>query len=157
MILTYFDTSALLKLLVEEDRSDVAAEAWSAADVLVSSRLVIVEARAALASANRDGRLTGGALAEAKTQLSELAESLTLVEAGEEVVDDAGDLAEQEALRGYDAVHLATALAVDATVLATDDKALVAAAARRGLHIAVGLSDDARPDETKDAPPNDDD
>ena len=44
----------------------------------------------------------------------------------------AGDLAERHALRGYDAVHLASAIAIDdpGLVMATWDRNLAAATAR---------------------------
>jgi len=44
------------------------------------------------------------------------------------IVDRAGDLAEQLALRGYDAVHLATALAAEADIIVTADVDLIRAA-----------------------------
>jgi predicted nucleic acid-binding protein len=52
------------------------------------------------------------------------------------VVLAAGDLAEAEGLRGYDAVHLAAAIAAKATVLATADDQLLAAARRRRFDVA---------------------
>ena len=51
----------------------------------------------------------------------------------------AADLAEDEHLRGYDAVHLAAALTVEAEILTSADTALCEAAERRGLHIANPL------------------
>ena len=49
----------------------------------------------------------------------------------------AGQLAEQHGLRGYDAVHLATALATNATdlVLVTWDRNLAHAAAQAGIAV----------------------
>ena len=57
------------------------------------------------------------------------------------LIVDAADLAEAEALRGYDAVHLAAAVTVGATVFTSADSELCAAAQRRGLHIANPLSE----------------
>ena len=50
----------------------------------------------------------------------------------------AGDLAETHALRGYDAVHLASALAIadDRTVMVTTDRHLRTAARNVGLATA---------------------
>ena len=138
-MITYVDTSTLLKRLLVEDGSDEADVIWEAADVLVSAAAVIVEARAALAAARRADRLTAAELRHAKVELGELLDELTLVELTEELAQAAGDVAEVEALRGYDAVHLAVALAVDATVLTSADTALCAAAERRGLHVANPL------------------
>ena len=56
-MITYVDTSSLLKLVIDEDGSDQAELIWDSADVLASVSLVVVEGRAALAAARRDGRL----------------------------------------------------------------------------------------------------
>ncbi len=52
---------------------------------------------------------------------------------------NAAELADTEALRGYDAVHLAASLAVDAGMFVSPDAALCAAARRRGLYVANPL------------------
>ena len=57
MTVGYFDSSALVKLVIEEPGSDDAAALWDVADVLVSSRVAHPEVRAALAAAHRAGRL----------------------------------------------------------------------------------------------------
>jgi len=62
-----------------------------------------------------------------------------VVEVTEEIVAGAADLAEQEALRGYDAVHLAAAMLVEARVLTSADRALCDAAVRRGIRVANPL------------------
>ncbi len=49
------------------------------------------------------------------------------------IVRAPGDVAESQHLRGYDAIHLAAALAVDVTVISTADTRLIEAASRRGL------------------------
>ena len=65
---------------------------------------------------------------------------LHIVSVTDELVASAAELAELEQLRGYDAVHLAAALTVEAIVLSSADSALCAAAARRGLHVANPLA-----------------
>lgn len=135
-MITYVDTSTLLKLVVEEQGSSAAAVMWDAADALASVGLVVVEARAALAAANRAGRLTAEQHRAAKKGTSALIEELHLVEVSDDLITAAADLAEAEGLRGYDAVHLAGALLVEAEVLASADAALCEAAGRRGLHVS---------------------
>ena len=139
-MITYVDTSTLLKRLLVEDGSDSADVIWDAADVLVSAATITVEARAALAAAKRAGRLDADDHATAKAELLELLEEIDLVEITDELIDHAADLAEAEALRGYDAIHLGAALLVDATVLTSADEALCDAAQRRGLHVANPLA-----------------
>lgn len=135
-MITYVDTSTLIKLIVEEEGSDRAALIWESAEVLASVRLVVVEARAALAAATRDNRLSTDQLHSARTQLSGFLEDLHLVEVTEELIEDAARFAETEALRVYDAVHLAAALFVGATVLTSADRSLCGAAQAQGMHIA---------------------
>ena len=135
-MITYVDTSTLLKRLLEEDGSARADIIWEAADVLASAAMVVVEARAALAAAERAGRLTDGEHRVAKAGLIDLLEEVAIVEITDDLVAVAADLAEQEALRGYDAMHLAAAVTVQAQVLTSSDLALCAAAERRGLHVA---------------------
>jgi predicted nucleic acid-binding protein len=54
MTLVYFDSSALVKLVVDEDGSDLAAELWDGCDAALASRLAYPEVRAALAAACRN-------------------------------------------------------------------------------------------------------
>jgi predicted nucleic acid-binding protein len=138
-VITYVDTSSLLKLLIEEDGSERVELIWDTADVLASSALIVVEGRAALAAAARRGRLSASQHREAKGELAVLADELSIVEVTEPLIAEAADLAEHEALRGYDAVHLAAALVIGAELVASADVALCDAAARRGLHVANPL------------------
>lgn len=138
-MITYVDTSTLLKLIIEEEGSDRAGLIWDAADALASVSLVVVEARAALASAARDGRLTKPQLRAAKEALGSLVGDLHSVDVVLELISDAADLAESEGLRACDAVHLAAALLVGASVFTSADGALCDAAGRCGLHVANPL------------------
>ena len=58
MPLVYFDASALVKLVVEEAGSELAAELWDGCDASVSSRLAHPQLCAALAAAGRNLDLT---------------------------------------------------------------------------------------------------
>jgi uncharacterized protein len=134
----YFDTSALLKLVVEEDGSETAAALWDAADAVVTSRLAYAEGRAALAAADRIGRLNAPSHRAAKREFEVVWGQLRLLEVTEALVRAAGDLAERLSLRGYDAVHLASAVAAsgESFVLATWDRDLASAALALGLAVA---------------------
>lgn len=139
-MITYVDTSSLLKLVIDEDGSERAGLIWDSADVLASVALVVVEGRAALAAAQRGGRLATRQHRRARQEFTALVDELSIVAITEELVADAADLAEAEALRGYDAVHLAAAVTIEAAVLTSVDTALCEAAQRRGLHVANPLS-----------------
>lgn len=138
-MITYVDTSTLLKLIVDEPGSDRAELIWQMADTLAAATVITVEARAALAAANRNARLTAAAHRRAKVTLAALIDGLYLVAVTAELIEQAADLAETESLRGYDGLHLAAAMSVDATVLTSADATLCDAAARRGLHVANPL------------------
>ncbi|WP_052667138.1 type II toxin-antitoxin system VapC family toxin [Nitriliruptor alkaliphilus] len=137
-MIAYFDTSALIPLLVDEPGSDRAARLWDVADNVVAVRLIYAEARAALAQATRMGRLAAADLTTAIEGLEGLYVSLDLLEVDERIVRRAGELAQHHALRGYDAVHLAAAERVrdDATVLVAGDRSLCAAAGALGMAVA---------------------
>lgn len=53
----------------------------------------------------------------------------------DDIIRTAGDLAEQHALRGYDAVHLASALALadEELILVSSDRELLDAASTSGI------------------------
>jgi predicted nucleic acid-binding protein len=137
-VIAYFDTSAVMPLLVAEPGSDRAAALWDGADRVVSMRLVYPEARAALAQAERLGRLTARQLRDAVTEFDALFEQIDLVEVDDVLARRAGELAEVRQLRGYDAVHLAAADRVrdPSVVIIAGDGALLAAAAAEGLAVA---------------------
>lgn len=139
-MIAYVDTSSLLKLLVEEEGSERAGVVWDTADVVAAASVIVVEARAALAAAKRANRLTAAQHRKAKQELRALIDELTIVAITEELLADAAELAEREALRGYDAAHLAAALTVEATVLTSADSALCDAAGRHGIHVANPLA-----------------
>jgi uncharacterized protein len=56
-VIGYLDTSAVVPLIVKETSSGACRRFWDDADDLVTSRLTYVEAAAALAQAQRLGRL----------------------------------------------------------------------------------------------------
>jgi uncharacterized protein len=138
-LIAYFDTSAVVPLLIEEVGTPTAAEFWERADRLVSVALVRVEARAALAQASRLGRITPHQLRTANAELVTLVEQLDLLEVDESLTIEAGDVAEERALRAYDAIHLAAAQrARDADlVLVAGDRALLEAARATGIATAA--------------------
>ncbi len=137
-MIVYFDTSAFIPLIIGEQSSDSRERLWNEATRTVSVRLLYAEARAALAQAQRLGRLTRAGLASAVALLDDLSLQVDHVEITDRLVRTAGYLAEQQQLRGYDAVHLAAAQTIaDAdTVFASNDRRLVAAASGLGLTVA---------------------
>jgi predicted nucleic acid-binding protein len=125
MSIAYFDASAFLKLLLSEPGSATAKQAWAQARTVTGGRLLYAEVRAGLAAALRSRRLSARRYADRKRALHELWERVVEVDATTGVVLNAGDLAEQEALTGFDAVHLSSALRSRAGVLVCADARLI--------------------------------
>ncbi len=141
MTVAYFDSSALVKLVVDEPGSEDASRLWDGADEVFASRVALPEVRAALAAAGRAGHLDGADARAATARWEELARALRRVELTANVEAQAGELAESHALSGFDAVHLASALVVAGAaplVLATWDRVLASAAASMGLATLPG-------------------
>ncbi len=137
-MIAYFDTSAVVPLLIAEPGSARAASLWDSADRVVSVRLVYPEARAALAQAERLGRLTARHLRDAVVEFDSLFAEIDLVEVDDALGRRAGELAEVRRLRGYDAVHLAAAARIrdpDVVVIA-GDSTLLGAARAEGMAVA---------------------
>ncbi|HEX6394647.1 MAG TPA: type II toxin-antitoxin system VapC family toxin [Acidimicrobiales bacterium] len=138
MPLVYFDSSALVKLVVEEAGSDLAADMWDGCDAALSSRLAYPEVRAALAAAGRNHDLDEDDLATAEAAWEEYWTATRPVELSPIVERRAGELARRHALRGADAVHLASAIAIGdpELVVAVWDQRLHAGARSARLRVA---------------------
>jgi predicted nucleic acid-binding protein len=112
-LILYLDTSALVKLYVREAGTDDTRAQLDAASMVATSRVAYPEARAALARRQREAAITRAALARAVAALDRDLGHFVVVELSAKVAKRAGDLAERRALRGFDAIHLASALEVE--------------------------------------------
>lgn len=139
MAIVYFDSSAFVKLLVEEDGSDLAAALWDGCDAAVSSRLAYPEVRATLAAAGRDHRLDPVSQRQAEAAWEDYWAATRAVELTNSVSVHAGRLAGQHALRGADAVHLASVMAVGSAdiVFAVWDRRLRSGARTAGVQLVA--------------------
>jgi predicted nucleic acid-binding protein len=137
-VILYLDTSALVPLVIEEPSSTACAELWEAADHLVGTRLVYVEARAALAMAERLGRISARQFRSAADSVDRLWRALDVLELDSTLMTSAALLSRKHSLRGYDAVNCAAALAVSDTelVAASGDSRLLGAWRRAGVATA---------------------
>ena len=149
MAIVCFDSSALVKLVVEEAGSDLAAELWDGSDAAVASRLAYPEVRAALAASARNHDLDEDGLRAAETAWEEYWAAIRPVELTAAVEQRAAPrLAGRHVLRGADAVHLASALAIadPELVVAVWDRRLHAGATAAGLRVAPAeLNSDQAP------------
>jgi predicted nucleic acid-binding protein len=137
-VIVYLDASALVKRYVAEAGSSeveaLIAEARAAGTAVLSR----AEVAAALAKAARVGLVTRAAALKALEAFNADWEQLIRLQFGEPLAARAGALAWEHGLRGYDAVHLATALVWretlgEAVVVATYDRELWRGAQASGL------------------------
>lgn len=106
----YLDTSALVKLYVfEPDRALVQSAVAASTEVTIST-VAYAEACAALTRKRIETDLDEAGLKKAIAGLDVQWPSFTRLDVTDPVAHYAGELARSHALRGYDAVHLASAL-----------------------------------------------
>lgn len=139
-MILYLDTSALVKLYVPETDSATIKQLVDAAEMSSTSRIAYAEARAAFARKRREQTVS---LPDYRTIVRDFDndwETFFIVDVSDALTKRAGQLAEKFALRGYDAVHLASAVIVgeqanQAVRFACFDEKLSRAARREGLTV----------------------
>lgn len=135
----YLDTSALIKLYVEEAGSDRVEAAVEKAELVGTSVVAYAEARAALARRHREKDFTASEYQGMVSELDVSWQGYERLGLTEELSREAGVLAEEHVLRGFDAVHLASALRLaqrfpGSSFLAFDER-LSTAAERTSLSV----------------------
>jgi predicted nucleic acid-binding protein len=139
----YLDTSALVKLYVEEDGSSLVRKWVDGADTVATSIVAYVEARAAFARRRREKGMLPGAHAGVVKDFEADWDHYVVLEATQPLIKQAGKLAETHALRAYDAIHLVSAKIFreklsEPVYFASWDARLVLAARKEGLEIIRG-------------------
>jgi predicted nucleic acid-binding protein len=137
-VICYFDTSAFIPILIEESSTATCVELWNTADAVVTTRLLYVETSAALARAQRSGRVSSPKLRSARHNLDYLWVEFDVVELDADLMRLAADRALRSTLRGYDAVHCAAVerLADHDLVAASGDRALLTVCKDLGIATA---------------------
>jgi len=137
-LIAYFDTSAYVAIALDEEAAAAVQAVWDGAETVVVSLLLYPEARSAIARARRNGRPVPFEVDETGIVIEEAMYSAHVVTPTYRLVHEAGELAEARALRGFDAVHLASALQNGPdTVVVTGDKRLAAAARAEGMVVLL--------------------
>lgn len=108
-MMLYCDTSALVKLYIEEAHSDRLKALVAASSAVALCRIAWAEAHAALARRAREVLADRAQVDAAKAALAADWRHFVVVEVTQAVCERAGDFAETFALRGYDSVQLAAA------------------------------------------------
>ena len=134
-MILFCDTSALVKLYVDEVHAAAVREVAAKAGMIGVSKLAWVELHAALARRTREVPKSQPAVETIKQQFREDWQRFAVVETTQNVVAGAGDLADAFALRAYDAVQLASAHRLKQAA----DEALLFACFDRRLNRAAEL------------------
>ena len=137
-MILFCDTSALIKLYVEEDQSQQMKATEKAAQMIGVCRITYAEAMAAFSRRQREEPSDAALVEKSKQKLSVDWNEFVVVEITQPLVELAADFAETFALRGYDSVQLAGARTLQQTAgellhFACFDQRLSKAAAVLGM------------------------
>jgi hypothetical protein len=132
-MIAFFDTSAVVPLVIDELGSARAAAAWRAASRVHIIAPTAAEAHAALAAAHRVGRLDSSAMADARRAVDRLLQECACRVIDREFATAAGAIAVEHRLRGYDAMQCQGALELEGAIGVAGDRALLDAWSARGL------------------------
>ncbi|HEY2990843.1 MAG TPA: type II toxin-antitoxin system VapC family toxin [Candidatus Binatia bacterium] len=133
----YLDTSALIKRFVNEKGSSRVQSLVQQEEPVATAKIAYAEIFAGLARKLREGHLPRASHALACRQFERDWQSYLRVELQDDILFLARDLIQRHPLRGFDAVHLASALSLknalaeEITFAAADTRLLRAAAAEK--------------------------
>lgn len=134
--MNYLDTSALVKRYIAEPGSEVVERLFIAGEDVVTAKIAYPEVYAALTRRHRNGDLSGRGYREACRQFERDWAGYVRVELYDEILTSARTLIQRHALRGDDAIHLASALSLgrsleQTTFVAADEGLLRVAKSER--------------------------
>jgi predicted nucleic acid-binding protein len=109
-MISYLDTSIAVKIYVIEQGTAEAKAAVAGSSVVATSRIAYAEAMAAFARKLRQREFTAKGYQQVCRDFRSDWKSFFIVEVSQQTVELAAELAERRRLRGFDAIHLASAL-----------------------------------------------
>ncbi len=130
----FFDTSAFVKRFVREPGTDAVLAWCDQATEIGLSGIALAEIVSAFCRLRREGKIDDVQYRHFKTSLLADIEDAALCDLTPEVLGQAIACLESNVLRGMDAIHIASAIALKADVFVTADQRQLAAATRAGLH-----------------------
>lgn len=108
MSAVFLETSALLRMLFQEEGSDIVVKRLSASERVICSRLIRVEAERALIRLSLNYSRSHKLMAKLQHELRLFWPKVDFIEITREICDRAGRIAPGSRLRTLDAIHLAT-------------------------------------------------
>jgi predicted nucleic acid-binding protein len=134
-MITYFDSSSLLKFIIREIGSEETRNIWNLSNEKVCSHLTRTEMHSALMRKVREGNVLASAVPTHLGALDRLFADVILIDITSDVIDASCELVKEFPLKSADAIHLATALMVRADLLSSSDKILCSAASESGIAV----------------------
>ena len=131
----FFDSSAFAKWYIRESGTDVVLEWCNRATELCLSGIVLPEVVSALCRVLREQQITAPEYDRLKTALLEDITDAVICDLTPEVIRYAFLALEANVLRGMDAIHLGSALALGVDVFVSADARQCAAAERAGVQV----------------------
>jgi predicted nucleic acid-binding protein len=129
----YLDTSALIKRFVDEPGSELVAAIVAKERPIAIAKIAYAEVHAGLARKRWEGGLSARQYARSREQFEEDWGAYVRVDLRDDILVLARDLIQRHPLRGFDAIHLASALSLrsalaeDIRFVAADTRLLQAA------------------------------
>jgi predicted nucleic acid-binding protein len=136
--MNYMDSSALIKRFVEEKGSERVRRMVEEEGPVATSKIAYAEVHSGLARKKREGNLSSAGYAQICRQFEMDWNSYVRIELNDEVLSLARALIQRYPLRGFDAIHVASALILRANLgehvaFATADARQLQAAAKENL------------------------
>jgi uncharacterized protein len=140
----YLDTSALVKLYLDEPDRKAVTTAVSKEAVAATQEIAYIEAHAAFSRAEREGRLSHVELERLRSDFDRDWPNYLVIRVSQPLLEQAVKLVDSFALRAYDAMHLSAAqtLAKDSAeplLFACFDRRLSRAAEVLGMNLVRAL------------------
>ena len=134
----FFDTSAFLKRYISEAGTEAVLDWCDQASEIGLSGIALPEMVSAFCSLRREGKISEIQYRQLKSLLLADIEDAAICDLSPAVLGQAISALENNVLRGMDAIHIGSAVALHADVFVTSDQRQLAAAAQAGLRaIAV--------------------
>lgn len=111
-MILYYDTSALIKRYVEEDGSKEVDHLWEGGTAIITSTVAFAEIMAAFSRKYREGILSRADYLKTISEFKNEYSKLILVSMNPDLNQVIEKLLFKHPLRGFDAIHLASALLI---------------------------------------------
>ena len=131
----FFDTSAFVKRYIYEAGTDSVLDWCDRATEIGLSGIALPELISAFCRLHRENKITDVQYQQLKSQLMSDVEDVAICDLTPTVLAQAVASLEANVLRGMDAIHIGSAVALKADVFISADKRQIEAAERAGLNV----------------------